>query len=105
MNKESIINYDYLKNKRVILKFTSGREIEGIMKGYDQIGSVVLDEANEILEENILMNTEIESDLKNDKDIHKNRLKRFLGFIYARGPSIAVLIPKDQAEIIENPFV
>ncbi len=102
MNKESIINYDYLKNKQVILKFTSGREVEGIMKGYDQIGSVVLDDANEILEGEIVMNnTNID---ENNKDIYYNRNKRFLGFIYARGPSIAVLIPKESSNILENPF-
>jgi small nuclear ribonucleoprotein (snRNP)-like protein len=47
--KESIINLQNYLEKSVRVKFNGGREITGILKGYDNALNMVLDECNEYL--------------------------------------------------------
>jgi U6 snRNA-associated Sm-like protein LSm7 len=61
-------------NKRVIVNFSGGREITGILKGFDQVSNLVLDDV-------------IES-IKDYKDHTKEISKRELGLIIVRGPNV-----------------
>lgn len=47
--KESIINLQCYLEKEVRVKFNGGREITGILKGYDNSLNMVLDGCNEFL--------------------------------------------------------
>ncbi len=84
-NKDSVLKYDHLKGKKVVIKFSSGREVEGELKGYDAVGNIVLDDAEETMNSN-----------------EGNNKKRFLGVLIARGPNISVVLPKNSLKEIEN---
>ncbi|KAF9025096.1 U6 snRNA-associated Sm-like protein LSm7 [Hymenopellis radicata] len=84
--REAILDLSKYVNERIRVKFTGGREVTGMLKGYDQLLNLVLDE----VEEEIL-----------EPQIHK----RALGLVVLRGPTITLLSPVDGSEEIENPFL
>ena len=47
--KENILDLSKYQDKTVKIKFNGGREVEGILKGWDQLMNLVLDEGKEIL--------------------------------------------------------
>ncbi|RDB23598.1 U6 snRNA-associated Sm-like protein LSm7 [Hypsizygus marmoreus] len=83
--REAILDLSKYVNERIRVKFTGGREVSGILKGYDQLLNLVLDE----VEEEIL-----------EPEPHK----RSLGLAVLRGPTITLLSPVDGSEEIANPF-
>mmetsp|Transcript_9514 Transcript_9514/g.9844 ORF Transcript_9514/g.9844 Transcript_9514/m.9844 type:complete len:97 (+) Transcript_9514:37-327(+) len=93
-NKESILNYDYLIDKKIVIKFTTGREVEGTLKGYDAVGNIVLDDSEELLP--------LTQDNVNSGSIDKK--KRYLGVLFARGPNVSAVFPKESFTLIDNPF-
>jgi len=84
--REAILDLSKYVNERIRVKFTGGREVTGILKGYDQLLNLVLDEVEEELQEP-------EPD------------KRTLGLVVLRGPTITLLSPVDGSEEIANPFI
>ncbi|KAF9468236.1 hypothetical protein BDZ94DRAFT_1317912 [Collybia nuda] len=83
--REAILDLSKYVNERIRVKFTGGREVTGILKGYDQLLNLVLDE----VEEEIL-----------EPEPHT----RSLGLAVLRGPTITLLSPVDGSEEIANPF-
>jgi len=83
--REAILDLSKYVNERIRVKFTGGREVKGILKGYDQLLNLVLDE----VEEEIL-----------EPEPHT----RSLGLAVLRGPTITLLSPVDGSEEIANPF-
>jgi len=73
-------------NERIRVKFTGGREVTGILKGYDQLLNLVLDQVKEELQE-------------------PEPRGRALGLVVLRGPTITLLSPVDGSEEIANPFI
>ena len=65
------------------LKFQGGREATGVLKGYDQLMNLVMDDVVEILQDGS---------------------SRTLGLVVLRGPAITVINPSDGSEEIANPF-
>ncbi|KAF2860194.1 hypothetical protein K470DRAFT_258160 [Piedraia hortae CBS 480.64] len=61
--------------------------VVGMLKGYDQLTNLVLDNARETT-----------------RDDQGNMASRPLGLLVARGPLIVLLSPKDGSEEISNPF-
>lgn len=47
--KESILDLTKYYDTRVAVKFTGGREVTGVLKGFDSLVNLVLDECEEIL--------------------------------------------------------
>lgn len=47
--KESIINLQNLQEKEVRIKFIGGREIQGVLKGFDTALNMILDNSVEFL--------------------------------------------------------
>ena len=47
--KENILDLSKYQDKAVKVKFNGGREVEGTLKGWDQLMNLVLDEGKEIL--------------------------------------------------------
>jgi len=84
--REAILDLSKYVNERIRVKFTGGREVTGILKGYDQLLNLVLDEVQEEVQE---------------PEVHV----RSLGLTVLRGPTITLLSPVDGLEEIANPFV
>jgi len=75
-------------DKRIVVKFTGGREVNGVLKGYDALMNLVLDEVQEVL-----------------RDDEGNTSSRSLGLVVARGTLLVLVSPVDGSEEIANPFV
>ncbi|EPS97329.1 hypothetical protein FOMPIDRAFT_1128708 [Fomitopsis schrenkii] len=86
--REAILDLAKYTNERIRVKFTGGREVTGVLKGYDQLLNLVLDEVEENLQ------TESDADPQTRK----------LGLVVLRGPTITLLSPVDGFEEIANPF-
>ncbi|KAI0696157.1 hypothetical protein BC835DRAFT_885563 [Cytidiella melzeri] len=85
--REAILDLSKYNNERIRVKFTGGREVTGILKGFDQLLNLVLDDVEENLQ------TENET------------TTRSLGLVVLRGPTIILLSPVDGSEEIANPFL
>ncbi|KAL5525234.1 LSM7 [Sanghuangporus sanghuang] len=83
--REAILDLQKYMNERVRVKFTGGREVTGVLKGYDQLLNLVLDEVEELLQE-------------------PEPRTRSLGLVVLRGPTITLINPVDGFTEIENPF-
>ncbi|KAI9370553.1 hypothetical protein BJX61DRAFT_87038 [Aspergillus egyptiacus] len=86
--KENILDLSKYMDKEVRVKFNGGREVSGILKGYDQLMNLVLDDVKESM-----------------RDDEGNESTRSLGLIVARGTLIVLISPADGSEQIANPFV
>ncbi|KAJ5725412.1 Ribonucleoprotein LSM domain eukaryotic/archaea-type [Penicillium malachiteum] len=86
--KENILDLNKYMDKEVQVKFNGGREVTGILKGYDQLMNLVLDDVKESM-----------------RDDEGNQTTRSLGLIVARGTLIVLISPADGSEEIPNPFV
>ncbi|KAL2820665.1 hypothetical protein BJX63DRAFT_427987 [Aspergillus granulosus] len=86
--KENILDLSKYMDKEVRVKFNGGREVSGILKGYDQLMNLVLDDVKESM-----------------RDDEGNENTRSLGLIVARGTLIVLISPADGSEQIANPFV
>ncbi|KAL2863763.1 putative small nuclear ribonucleoprotein (LSM7) [Aspergillus lucknowensis] len=86
--KENILDLSKYSDKEVRVKFNGGREVSGILKGYDQLMNLVLDDVKESM-----------------RDDEGNESTRSLGLIVARGTLIVLISPADGSEQIANPFV
>lgn len=85
--REAILDLIKFQDEQIRVKFAGGREIVGILKGYDQLMNLVLDEVSEIL---------------HDAEGRATDQSRELGLVVARGPVLLLISP--QGEEIENPF-
>ncbi|KAM5468579.1 U6 snRNP-associated protein Lsm7 [Microsporum ferrugineum] len=86
--KENILDLTKYMDKEVNVKFNGGREITGVLKRYDQLMNLVLDDVKETM-----------------RDDNDNITTRSLGLIVARGTLLVLLSPADGSEEIANPFV
>jgi len=79
-------------DKSVRVKFSGGREVQGILKGYDPLVNLVLDDAIEFMR-----------DPEDDYKLTENT--RNLGLLVCRGTSVVLICPSDGMEEIPNPFI
>ncbi|KAL7274866.1 U6 snRNP-associated protein Lsm7 [Rhizina undulata] len=86
--REAILDLSKFMDKAITVKFNGGREVVGILKGYDQLMNLVLDDVRENL-----------------RDEEGNEQTRELGLVVARGPMLTLISPIDGSEQIENPFM
>lgn len=78
------------RDKQVRVKFTGGREVVGLLKGYDQLMNLVLDDVKE--------------HLRNESGTILDETRE-LGLVVVRGPTLVMISPVDGAEEIANPFL
>lgn len=90
--KESALDLAKFIDKGVRVKLAGGREVSGVLKGYDQLLNVVLDEAVEYLRD--------PTDPMRVTDETRN-----LGVIVCRGTAVTMVAPTAGAEEIANPFM
>ncbi|KAJ6032010.1 Ribonucleoprotein LSM domain eukaryotic/archaea-type [Penicillium herquei] len=95
--KENILDLNKYMDKEVQVKFNGGREVTGVLKGYDQLMNLVLDDVKESMRGSLV--------LTNLLDDEGNQTTRSLGLIVARGTLIVLISPADGSEEIPNPFV
>jgi U6 snRNA-associated Sm-like protein LSm7 len=79
------------KNQRLRVKFAGGREVVGILRSFDGLLNLVLEEAVEYLRDAADPNTVTDA-------------TRQLGQVVVRGTAITVLGPEDGLVAIANPF-
>ncbi|KAG4107344.1 U6 snRNA-associated Sm-like protein LSm7-like protein [Neocallimastix lanati (nom. inval.)] len=87
--KENILDLSRYMNKRVRVKFNGKREVTGILKGFDQLLNIVLDDTKEFLR---------------DEELNITDETRDLGLVVLRGTAIMTVSPDELVEI-SNPFV
>ncbi|XP_065200170.1 U6 snRNA-associated Sm-like protein LSm7 [Planococcus citri] len=90
--KESIVDLSRYLEKVIRVKFAGGREVSGILKGYDPLVNLVLDNTTEYL--------------RDPEDLFKlSNDTRQLGLVVCRGTAVILVCPMDGMEQIANPFV
>ncbi len=47
--KDSVIDFAKYSDQRVRVRFQGGREVDGVLKGYDKLDNLVLDDSVEYL--------------------------------------------------------
>jgi len=90
--KESIVDLSKYLDKNIRVKFAGGREASGILKGYDPLLNLVLDDTIEYLRDP-------------DDPMKLTDDRRTLGLVVCRGTSVMLICPQDGMEQIPNPFV
>ncbi|XP_033624877.1 U6 snRNA-associated Sm-like protein LSm7 [Asterias rubens] len=90
--KESILDLSKYIDKPTRVKFQGGREVTGILKGFDPLLNLVLDGTSEYL--------------RDPDDPYKlTEDTRDIGLVVCRGTSVVLICPADGMEQIANPFV
>ncbi|VEU41579.1 unnamed protein product [Pseudo-nitzschia multistriata] len=90
--QDSILELARMMEARVHVKCLGGRELEGTLKGYDELVNLVLEDCEEFLRES--------DDAEQITD-----QKRTLGLVVVRGTQVSLVSPQDGVEEIENPFL
>ncbi|BAO38356.1 Sm-like protein lsm7 [Kluyveromyces marxianus] len=88
--RESIINLSQYKDTIVRVKFAGGRLVTGILKGYDELMNLVLDET-----------VEYARDPEDETVILKDQ-KKDIGLVVIRGTALLSLCSLEGAEIIST---
>ncbi|KAG6899173.1 hypothetical protein C0993_012666 [Termitomyces sp. T159_Od127] len=96
--REAILDLAKYAGEHIRVKFTGGREVTGVLKGYDQLLNLVLDDVHEQLHGE---RPRVSPSLCQPRTDHT----RALGLVVLRGPTITLLSPVDGSEEIANPFV
>jgi U6 snRNA-associated Sm-like protein LSm7 len=122
--REAILDLSKYVNERIRVKFTGGREgtrkqaprkeraqpfrllsVTGVLKGYDQLLNLVLDEVEEHLQGSwTFAHIRDFPDCKHHFS-EPEGAARTLGLVVLRGPTITLLCPVDGLEEISNPFI
>lgn len=72
---------------KIRVKFAGGREVFGVLKGFDQLMNLVMDDVHEALR---------------DADGNVGEKTRNLGLVVLRGTALTVINPADGFESIEK---
>ncbi|XP_031553970.1 U6 snRNA-associated Sm-like protein LSm7 [Actinia tenebrosa] len=90
--KKSIFDISKFLDKGVRVKFQGGREASGILKGYDALLNLVLDNTTEYIRDP-------------DDPLKLTDETRSLGLVVCRGTAVVLVCPVDGMEAIANPFI
>ncbi|KAJ2650772.1 3'-phosphoadenosine 5'-phosphosulfate sulfotransferase, partial [Coemansia sp. RSA 1285] len=93
--RDAFFDLKKYSDKRIHVKFMGGREVEGVLKGFDQLLNIVLDDAEEI----------IRVPEEQEGGVPAEEKRRYIGLVVLRGPSVILLSPTDGSEEIANPFL
>lgn len=90
--RETVLDLQKYLDQGVRVKLQGGREVLGVLKGFDPLVNVVLDECIEFI--------------RDPADPYKlTDERRELGLVVCRGTQVSLISPTDGMEEIENPFV
>ena len=68
------MDFSHLLDKKVLINFVGGRELFGVLKGYDQVSNLIIEDGIEIF--------------RDPNDIRNEINKRELGRLIVRGPNV-----------------
>ncbi|CAM9982836.1 unnamed protein product, partial [Choristocarpus tenellus] len=89
---EAVLDLNKYLDQGVRVKLQGGREVHGVLKGFDQLVNIVLDECIEYI--------------RDPSDPYKlTEETRDLGLVVCRGTQVSLISPTEGMEEIENPFV
>ncbi|ABN67114.1 predicted protein, partial [Scheffersomyces stipitis CBS 6054] len=88
--RDAILDLNKYKDQVIRVKFIGGRHVTGVLRGFDQLMNLVLDDVTETLR---------------DDDSILTKETRQLGFVVVRCTSLLTISPADGTEEIDNPFV
>ncbi|ESW98406.1 hypothetical protein HPODL_04033 [Ogataea parapolymorpha DL-1] len=89
--RDAILDLQKYQNQRLVITFLGGRKVTGVLKGFDQLMNLVLDNCFETLRE--------------ECDSHTlSSQTRHLGLVVVRGPVLLTISPFGGSEVIENPY-
>ncbi|CAN3356264.1 U6 snRNA-associated Sm-like protein LSm7 [Diutina catenulata] len=90
--REAILDLNQYKDTQIRVKFIGGRQIVGVLKGFDQLMNLVMDDVEETM-----------------RDPHDDTVltgeTRKLGFVVVRCTSLLTISPVDGSHEIANPFL
>ncbi|KAJ3272884.1 Sm-like protein lsm7 [Terramyces sp. JEL0728] len=89
--KENILDLSKYTDKKIIVKYQGGRQVVGVLKGFDLLQNLVLDETYEYVRD------------INDPSQYTDELRE-LGLVVTRGTAIILISPYDGQADIANPF-
>mmetsp|Transcript_40101 Transcript_40101/g.55719 ORF Transcript_40101/g.55719 Transcript_40101/m.55719 type:complete len:100 (-) Transcript_40101:237-536(-) len=90
--KETVLDLGKFIDKNVRVKLSGGREVTGVLKGYDQLLNLVMDETVELLRDP-------------EDPLRITDQTRVLGLTVCRGTAVMVVSPTDGTDEIANPFL
>mmetsp|Transcript_37475 Transcript_37475/g.83404 ORF Transcript_37475/g.83404 Transcript_37475/m.83404 type:complete len:100 (-) Transcript_37475:630-929(-) len=90
--KESAVDLAKFIDKGVRVKLSGGREVTGVLKGFDQLLNLVLDETQEFLRDP-------------EDPLRTTDATRTLGLTVCRGTAVMLVAPTAGTEQIANPFI
>lgn len=85
--KEAILNLAKYVDQQIRVKFAGGRDVQGVLKGYDQLMNLVMDDVQETLY---------------DPETGNVSGQRSLGLAVLRGPALTLINPANGMESIEK---
>ncbi|POS86094.1 hypothetical protein EPUL_004439 [Erysiphe pulchra] len=113
--KENILDLGKYMDKKISVKMSGGREVVGVLKGYDALMNLVLDDVEEsmhgTLRSSIYDNSFFSLKLNGNElivtnlDEENKTTTRSLGLVVVRGTLLVLISPVDGSEEIANPFV
>ena len=90
--KDAVVDLSKYCDQRVKVRFQGGREVDGVLKGFDKLDNLVLDNCVEFL--------------RDPEDPYRlTERTRKLGLVVCRSTQICLIAPLDGMEEIENPFL
>jgi len=89
--KENALDLAKFVDKGVRVKLSGGREVQGTLKGYDQLLNLVMDETIEYLRDP-------------EDPLRITDTTRSLGLVVCRGTAVMMVSPTSGTEEIANPF-
>ncbi|CAB4412009.1 unnamed protein product [Rhizophagus irregularis] len=89
--KGGILDLNKYLGERVLVKFHGGREAMGILRGFDALFNLVLDNVDERL--------------RDREDWHLLNETRSLGLLVCRGTTVILISPAEGMKEISNPFL
>ncbi|EGF81154.1 hypothetical protein BATDEDRAFT_7306, partial [Batrachochytrium dendrobatidis JAM81] len=89
--KENILDLTKYSNKKIIVQFQGGRQVAGILKGYDPLSNLVLDDAEEFIRDS------------SDPSVLTGETRK-IGLVVTRAPPMVLISPFDGTEETEDPF-
>ncbi|KAI5956408.1 lsm7 [Candida jiufengensis] len=90
--REAILDLNKYKDQEIRVRFVGGRQVTGILKGFDQLMNLVLEDVKEQIRD------------PEDEDVLTDKT-RDLGLVVVRCTSLLTISPVNGSEIIDNPFV
>jgi U6 snRNA-associated Sm-like protein LSm7 len=90
-SKDVVVDLARYCDQQVRVRFQGGREVTGVLKGFDKLDNLVLDSCIEYLRDP-------------DDPYRLTDKTRTLGLVVARSTQICLIAPLDGSEEIANPF-